>query len=92
MLPRLFARQSKDYLLSLGVPVDWLPTIREIADEDQLLTVADKLPEEVAERLTSAGRRRTGHSARPRSSIAADLGKPGQPPSLLRCPRGFGTV
>jgi mRNA-degrading endonuclease RelE of RelBE toxin-antitoxin system len=49
--PRLFARQSEDYLLSLGVPVDWLPTIREIADEDQLLMVADKLPEEVAERL-----------------------------------------
>ena len=49
--PRVFARQSNDYLLSLGVPLDWLPTIREIADEDQLLTVAGKLPEEVAERL-----------------------------------------
>ena len=49
--PRLFAGQSSDYLLSLGVPTDWLPTIREIADEDQLLTVADKLPEEVAELL-----------------------------------------
>ncbi len=49
--PRLFAGKSSDYLLSLGVPTDWLPTIREIADDDQLLAVADKLPEEVAERL-----------------------------------------
>lgn len=41
------------YLLSLGVPEDWLPTIRRIATEDELLVVATRLPEEVAERLVA---------------------------------------
>jgi len=49
--PRVFHGHADDYLLSLGVPPDWLPTIREIANDDQLLTVVDKLPEEVGERL-----------------------------------------
>jgi hypothetical protein len=49
--PRVFQSHADEYLLSLGVPPDWLPTIREIANDDQLLTVVEKLPEEVGERL-----------------------------------------
>ncbi|MFA6954306.1 MAG: 3'-5' exonuclease [Thermoanaerobaculia bacterium] len=48
---KLFADQRDDYLRSLGLPDDWLPVIREIKDDDQLLSVAGNLPEEVAERL-----------------------------------------
>ena len=40
-----------DYLLSLGVPPDWLPVLRQLITEDDLLSILDKLPEEVAERL-----------------------------------------
>ncbi len=39
------------YLLSLGVPEDWLPTLRLVRHEDQVLTVVERLPEEVGERL-----------------------------------------
>lgn len=51
--PRLFPEDRFDeaYLLSLGIPEDWLPVIRMIGDDDQLLRVAAKLPEEVGERL-----------------------------------------
>lgn len=45
------ANHSDAYLLSLGVPEDWMPTIRRIRTDDELLLVATKLPEEVAERL-----------------------------------------
>lgn len=47
----LFAEHADDYLLSLGVPLHWLPTLRKVQDDDQLLLVADKLPPDVAERL-----------------------------------------
>ncbi len=51
--PGLFpaARFEDAYLLSLGVPEDWLPLLRRLSTEDDLLTAAEKLPEEVAERL-----------------------------------------
>lgn len=56
--PRLLAAHSDAYLLSLGVPQDWLTVVREVADEDQLLEVCAKLPVEVGERLVelSTGR------------------------------------
>jgi len=47
----LFDMQSDDYLLSIGVPPSWLPTIRMIYNEDMLLTVARDLPAAVADRL-----------------------------------------
>ncbi|MHB2018088.1 MAG: 3'-5' exonuclease [Candidatus Xenobia bacterium] len=49
--PALFAHLTDDYLVSLGLPPSWLPTIRQVADDDVLLEVVQKLPEEVAERL-----------------------------------------
>jgi superfamily I DNA/RNA helicase len=50
---RVFAKHADAYLLSLGVPDSWLPFIRELENDDQLLEACAKLPEEVAERLLS---------------------------------------
>jgi len=47
----LFDAHADDYLLSLGVPGAWLPSIRKIDSEDLLLQVAERLPEDVADRL-----------------------------------------
>ena len=49
--PGLFDAHGDAYLLSLGVPPDWVPTLRKVVDDDQLLEVAAKLPEDVQERL-----------------------------------------
>ena len=42
----LFAAESNDYLLSLGVPPVYLETVRGLSSDDDLLTVLDRLPEE----------------------------------------------
>ncbi|MFN8176412.1 MAG: 3'-5' exonuclease [bacterium] len=52
--PLLEAR-ADDYLLSLGFPPDWIPLLRELRTEDQLLAAAVKLPEPLAERLLELG-------------------------------------
>lgn len=49
--PPLFDAHEDAYLLSLGVPQDWLPTLRKVRDDDQLMVVAEKLPQDLAERL-----------------------------------------
>jgi len=46
-----FRNHSDDYLLSLGVPESWLPALREVRNDEQLLMLCEKLPAEVAERL-----------------------------------------
>lgn len=46
-----FASHADAYLLSLGVPGDWLPVVREVRTDDHLLTVCTKLPSDVADRL-----------------------------------------
>lgn len=53
LVQRLFPpeRFADDYLLSLGVPRDWLPVVRHLTDDTQLLEIVDKLPQEVGERL-----------------------------------------
>ena len=48
--PRPAARIPDDQLLSYGIPVEWLDSVRE-ADEDALLEIADHLPEEAGEAL-----------------------------------------
>lgn len=57
-IPPRFEAQSDEYLLSLGVPEAWLPAIREIRTDDELLEVAGRLPAGVGERLldVAAGR------------------------------------
>src|SRR6266581_2775479 len=47
---RLFEHVAEDTLLHYGVPVEWLPDVRQ-ATEDTLLTLADHLPSEAAEAL-----------------------------------------
>lgn len=47
----IFGHHKADYLLSLGVPEPWLPTVLEIRNETDLFGVCERLPEEVAERL-----------------------------------------
>ena len=53
----MFDSQEDDYLVSLGVPPTWLPTIRQITTDDELLEVGGKLPDDVFDRLfrTSQG-------------------------------------
>jgi len=48
--PALFASLSDEELLGYGVPPEWLADARQ-ADEDSLLTLADRLPGEAAEAL-----------------------------------------
>lgn len=78
--PRIFAEYDDDYLLSLGVPTDWLTIIRQIQNEDQLLTVCQKLPEEVSERLMVLS---TGELVTPPSPVSA-AAPIGQNPDNLR--------
>jgi mRNA-degrading endonuclease RelE of RelBE toxin-antitoxin system len=46
-----FGEFSDEYLLSLGVPPSWLPTLRMVRSDEMFLSIADGLPEPVAERL-----------------------------------------
>jgi len=48
--PLLFAKASDEYLLSYGVPAEWLDDVRQ-ANEDTLFELADHLPSEAAEAL-----------------------------------------
>jgi mRNA-degrading endonuclease RelE of RelBE toxin-antitoxin system len=48
--PLLFTGVSDDQLLGYGVPPEWLNDVRQ-ANEDSLLTLADRLPAEAAEAL-----------------------------------------
>ncbi|MBW4420717.1 MAG: UvrD-helicase domain-containing protein [Myxacorys californica WJT36-NPBG1] len=47
----LFDTHNDDYLLSLGLPPTWVAVIRKLVTEDDLLSILEKLPEEVAERF-----------------------------------------
>ena len=49
--PGLLAAHGDAYLLSLGLPPTWLPVMRTVTSEEQLLDVSAKLPEYVADRL-----------------------------------------
>lgn len=65
-LPRLFASEADDTLLSWGVPEDWLEIVRE-ATEDTVLDIASHLPAEAAEAVLQAA---TGVRPEPSSVIA----------------------
>ncbi len=47
----LLTGHTDEYLLSLGLPADWLPVVRSVVNEDQLLDLVPRLPSEVAEAL-----------------------------------------
>src|SRR5690606_35794395 len=46
----IFAKHDPDYLLALGVPVEWLDAVRLVGEEG-LTKLLGHLPEEAAERL-----------------------------------------
>ena len=50
-VPPIFATESDDYLLSLGVPPVYLQTVRGLSSDDDLLAILDRLPEEAQEAL-----------------------------------------
>jgi len=68
-LTPVFEEHGDPYLLSLGVPEEWLPTLRKVRDDDQLLVVCTNLPEDVAERLLSLA---SGEFVTPPSPVPAD--------------------
>ena len=47
----LFALEDDDYLLSLGVPPAYLPLVKQVVDDDGLLDLCPRLPEEAQEAL-----------------------------------------
>lgn len=51
--PPLFQAESDAYLLSLGVPRVYLPAVRDVRDDDGLLALVDRLPEEAWEALAA---------------------------------------
>ena len=65
----LFQGHDDAYLLSLGLPESWLPTLRRVRDDDQLLAICEKLPEDVAERLFSVA---AGDLVTPPTPVAPD--------------------
>lgn len=50
-LPDIFSEHQDDYLVSLGVPENWLPTLRKIKTETLLLEAIFDLPDDVGARL-----------------------------------------
>lgn len=79
--PGIFADFEEGYLLSLGVPKDWLPTIRLVRFEDQVLTVVERLPEEVGERLLALA---SGEFVMPPTPISPDRPLTENPDNLRR--------
>ena len=49
-LPKIFQKESDETLLSWGVPLDWLETVKD-ATEDTVLDIGSHLPMEAAEAL-----------------------------------------
>lgn len=47
----LFASVSDEQLLRCGIPAEWLPAVRALADQDALLELASHLPTEAGEAL-----------------------------------------
>jgi hypothetical protein len=47
----LFDGHEDEYLVSLGLPLSWLPTIRKVIDVDVLFEILPSLPEEVQHRF-----------------------------------------
>lgn len=78
---RLFADHSDGYLISLGVPEDWLYILRKIVTEDDLLSVVTKLPEEVAERLVGVA---SGELVTPPTPVSKDAPLADNPDNLRR--------
>ena len=73
--PRPAARIPHDQLLSYGVPVEWMESVRE-ADQDALLEIAGHLPEEAAEALLLIATGETPRAPLPAQSAADPFDHP----------------
>ncbi len=65
----LLDHHHDDYLLALGVPTAYLLRLREVSDEDALLSVCERLPADVADRLLSLA---AGEWVAPPAPLAAE--------------------
>lgn len=65
----IFAGEDADYLLSLGVPEDWLSAVMAMTDENALLDLGDRIPDDVIERLIELC---SGHRPEPPPPVPAD--------------------
>lgn len=77
----LFDEHEDDYLLSLGLPTVWLPVIRKVKTDDDLLSIVESLPEEVAERLF---RLAEGHLVTPPPPVVPEQPISASPDNLRR--------
>lgn len=64
----MFDEQEDAYMVSLGVPPTWVPAIRQITTDDELLEVGGKLPDDVFDRLLRVSQ---GELVTPPAPIAA---------------------
>jgi len=78
-----FAVEDHDdeYLVSLGVPADWLPTVRKISSDDELIEVCSLIGEDVAERLIDLA---SGKFVTPPKPVPASAGLSASPDNLRR--------
>lgn len=68
--PGVLANEDQDYLLSLGVPATYLQLVQQV-DEDGLLELLPRLPEEAQEALMAIA---TGERPEPRPVMPANVG------------------
>ena len=78
--PLLFADRSDMDLLNFGVPLEWLPDVRQ-ADEDTLLDLATHLPAEAAEALLQAA---TGGSIARKATTPVEAANEFNPEMVMR--------
>lgn len=78
-LPRLFADETDDMLLSWGVPEDWLDTVRN-ATEETVVEIAIRLPSEAGDAILAAA---TGERPQP-AAVVAEGEDPWAHPDALR--------
>lgn len=78
-LPRPLAAKDDDTLLSWGVPVDWLDTVRDVT-EDTVLDIAGRLPTEAANAVLSAA---VGETPEP-AVVSEEGADPWSHPDTLR--------
>ena len=79
-MPRLFAEETDDTLLTWGIPTDWIDTVRG-ATEDTVLDIAGYLPSEAAEALIQAA---TGVRPTPPAPIGPDADPWSHPDAIRR--------
>jgi len=79
-LPRMFANETDDMLLSWGVPEDWLETVKA-ATEDTVVDIALHLPSEAADAILAAA---TGEQPQLVPALAAGEDPWAHPDALRR--------